>query len=112
MTQAISQTLICKVLRIDSPSHAQMTKQRHKTWPFCLKYYILSKSNKIQTGGWYFSSMTVFVGQNRPRPLAWDQEMTPCKQMETMIIPTSLRSKTLFFSHKMKDAPLKCMIRI
>ena len=56
--------------------------------------------------------MTVFVGPNRPRPLAWDQEMTPCKQMETMIIPTSLRSKNPLFSHKMKDAPLKCMIRI
>ena len=25
-----------------------MNKQRHKTWSFCLKYYILSKSNKIQ----------------------------------------------------------------
>ena len=48
VTQAISQTLICKALRIDSPSHAQMNKQRHKTWSFCLKYYILSKSNKIQ----------------------------------------------------------------
>ena len=46
--QASSQTLICKALRIDSPSHAQMNKQRHKTWSFCLKYYILSKSNKIQ----------------------------------------------------------------
>ena len=48
VTQAISQTLICKALRIDSPSHAQMNKQCHKTWSFCLKYYILSKSNKIQ----------------------------------------------------------------
>ena len=48
VTQAISQTLICKALRIDSPPHAQMNKQRHKTWSFCLKYYILSKSNKIQ----------------------------------------------------------------
>ena len=48
VTQAISQTLICKAIRIDSPSHAQMNKQRHKTWSFCLKYYILSKSNKIQ----------------------------------------------------------------
>ena len=48
VTQAISQTLICKALRIDSPSHAQMNKQRHKTWSFCLKCYILSKSNKIQ----------------------------------------------------------------
>ena len=48
VTQAISQTLICKALRIDSPSHAQMNKQRHKTWSFCLKYFILSKSNKIQ----------------------------------------------------------------
>ena len=35
-------------LRIDSPSHAQMNKQRHKTWSFCFKYYILPKSNKIQ----------------------------------------------------------------
>ena len=35
-------------LRIDSPLHAQMNKQRHKTWSFCLKYYILFKSNKIQ----------------------------------------------------------------
>ena len=53
VTQAISQTLICKALRIDSPSHAQMNKQRHKTWSFCLKYYILSKPNKIerQVGG-------------------------------------------------------------
>ena len=48
VTQAIYQTLICKALRIDSPSYAQMNKQRHKTWSFCLKYYILSKSNKIQ----------------------------------------------------------------
>ena len=48
VTQTISQTLICKALRIDSPSHAQMNKQSHKTWSFCLKYYILSKSNKIQ----------------------------------------------------------------
>ena len=56
--------------------------------------------------------MTVFVGPNRPRPLAWDQEITPCKLMETMIIPTSLRSETTLFSHKMKDAPLKYMIRI
>ena len=56
--------------------------------------------------------MTVFVGPNRPRPLAWDQEMTPCKQMETMIIPTSLPIKTLLFSHKMKDTHPKCMIRI
>ena len=56
--------------------------------------------------------MTVFVGPNRPRPLAWDQEMTPCKQMETMIIPTSLPSKTLLFSHKMKDTHPKCMISI
>ena len=48
VTQAISQTLICKALRIDSPPHAQMNKQRHKTWSFCLKYHILSKSNKIQ----------------------------------------------------------------
>ena len=61
VTQAISQTLICKALRIDSPSHAQMNKQCHKTWSFCLKYYILSKSNKIQrqVGGifhlWQFS---------------------------------------------------------
>ena len=61
VTQAISQTLICKALQIDSPSHAQMNKQRHKTWSFCLKYYILSKSNKIQrqVGGifhlWQFS---------------------------------------------------------
>ena len=47
VTQAISQTLICKALRIDSPPHAQMNKQRHKTWSFCLKYHILSKSNKI-----------------------------------------------------------------
>ena len=54
--------------------------------------------------------MTVFVGPNRPRPLAWDQEMMWCKQMETMIIPTSLHSKTLLFIHKMKDAPLNCMI--
>ena len=53
VTQAISQTLICKALRIDSPPHAQMNKQRHKTWSFCLKYYILFKSNKIrrQVGG-------------------------------------------------------------
>ena len=36
VTQAISQTLICKAL------HAQVNKQRHKTWSFCLKYYILS----------------------------------------------------------------------
>ena len=48
VTQAISQTLICKALRIDSPPHAQMNKQRHNTWSFCLKYYILSKSNEIQ----------------------------------------------------------------
>ena len=48
VTQAISQTLICKALRIDSPLIAQMNKQRHKTWSFCLKYYILSMSNKIQ----------------------------------------------------------------
>ena len=48
VTQAISQTLICKASRIDSPSLAQMNKQRHKTWSFCLKYYILSKSNKTQ----------------------------------------------------------------
>ena len=48
VTQAISQTLICKALRIDSPSHAQMNKQRHKTWSFCLKYYILSEWNEIQ----------------------------------------------------------------
>ena len=48
VTQAISQTLICKALRIDSPPHAQMNKQRHNTWSFCLKYYILSESNKIQ----------------------------------------------------------------
>ena len=48
VTQAISQTLICKALRIDSPPHAQMNKQRHKTWSFCFKYHILSKSNKIQ----------------------------------------------------------------
>ena len=48
VTQAISQTLICKALRIDSPPHAQMNKQRHKTWSFCLKYHILSKLNKIQ----------------------------------------------------------------
>ena len=66
----------------------------------------------FKTDGWNFSALTVFVGPNRRRPLAWDQEMTPCKQMETMIIPTSLRSKTLLFIRKMKDAPLKCMIRI
>ena len=46
------------------------------------------------------------------RLLAWDQEMAPWKQMETMIIPTSLRSKTLLFIRKIKDAPLNCMIRI
>ena len=53
-----------------------------------------------------------FCWTKSPTAAGLDQEMTPCKQMETMIIPTSLRSKTLLFSHKMKDAPLKYMIRI
>ena len=116
VTQAISQTLICKALRIDSPSHAQMNKQRHKTWSFCLKYYILSKSNNIQrqVGGifnlWQFLLDQIAHGR-WPGIKKW-REMTPCKQMATMIIPTSLRSKTPLFSHKMKDAPLKYMIRI
>ena len=47
VTPAISQTSICKALGIDSPSQAQMNKHRHKTWSFCLKYYILSMSSKI-----------------------------------------------------------------
>ena len=53
VTPAISQTSICKALGIDSPSHAQMNKHRHKTWSFCLKYCILSMSSKIlrQMGG-------------------------------------------------------------
>ena len=115
VTAAISQTSICKALGINSPSHAQMNKQRHKTWSFCLKYCILSMSSKIlrQMGGifqlWQFLLAQIAHGR-WPEP--WDQEMTPCKQMETMIIPTSLHSKTLLFIRKMKDAPLNCMIRI
>ena len=70
-TPAISQTSICKALGIDSPSHAQMNKHRHKTWSFCLKYCILSSvKQNFKTDGWYFSAMTVFVGLNPPRPLA------------------------------------------
>ena len=66
---------------------------------FEILYTVHVKQN-LKTDGWFFSAMTVFVGPNRPRPLAWDQEMTPCKQMETMIIPTLLRSKTLLFIRK------------
>ena len=68
VTPAISQTLICKALWIDSPSQAQMNKRRHKTWSFCLKYFILSMSSTIvrQMGGvfqlWQFLSDQIAHG--------------------------------------------------
>ena len=45
--KAISQTLICKALWIDSLSHAQMNSHHHKTRSFCLKYTLLSMSSEI-----------------------------------------------------------------
>ena len=44
---AMSQTLICKALRIGSVSHAQMYSHRNKTRSFCLKYTFLSTSSEI-----------------------------------------------------------------
>ena len=67
---------------------------------------------KFQDRWLVFFSCDSFWWPNRPRTLAWDQEVTPCKQMETMIIPTSLPSKTLLFSHKIKGVALNYMIRI
>ena len=53
------------------------------------------------------------VGPDRPRQLAWEREMTSCKQMETVIIPTSLYKKNPeLIICKMKDASPDCMIRI
>ena len=82
--------------------------------PHTLKWNIIHCSSqlKFQDRWLVFFSCDSFWWPNRPRTLAWDQEVTPCKQMETMIIPTSLRSKTLLFSHKIKGAALNYMIRI
>ena len=113
VTQAISQTLICKaVYELIAPHTLKwinsVIKLGHFVWNII---YCLSRI-KFKDRWVVFFIYDSFCWPNRPRPLAWDQEMTPCKQMETMIIPTTLRSKTLLFSHKMKDAPLKYMIRI
>ena len=113
VTQAISQTLICKALRIDSPSHAQTNKQRHKTWSFCLKYYILSKSNKIQrqVGGifhlWQFLLDQIAHGR-WPGIKKWRH----VNKWKPWSFQLHCAVKPYFSVTKMKDAPLKYMIRI
>ena len=109
VTQAISQTLICKALRINSPSHAQMNKQRHKTWSFCLKYIYCLSRIKFKDRWVVFFIYDSFCWTKSPTAAGLGSRNDA---METMIIPTSLRSETLLFSHKMKDTPLKYMIRI
>ena len=47
VTPAISQTSMCKALRIDSSWHAHINEHCHETWSFCLIYCILSKSSEI-----------------------------------------------------------------
>ena len=47
VTPAISQTSMCKALRIDSSWHAHINEHCHETWSYCLIYCILSKSSEI-----------------------------------------------------------------